>query len=102
MLFGTGSFTPSITAHQLLRDGTPVAHCVFDETTYTHPDSAQQSLGRAILNSRDAVVILPRDPLSPGSRYTVSITVNGGSYTWSFFVAAGASATAIVPEAQVR
>ncbi|WP_448595462.1 CAP domain-containing protein [Thermoflexus hugenholtzii] len=102
MLFGTGSFTPSITAHQLLRDGTPVAHCVFDETTYTHPDSAQQSLGRAILNSRDAVVILPRDPLGPGSRYTVSITVNGRSYTWSFFVAAGASATAIVPEAQVR
>jgi len=67
MLFGTGSFTPSITAHQLLRDGTPVAHCVFDETTYTHPDSAQRSLGRAILNSRDAVVILPRDPLGPGS-----------------------------------
>lgn len=59
-------------------------HCVFDETNYTNPDSSAQSLGRSILNSRDAIVIMPREPLVSGARYTVSITVNGTEYTWSF------------------
>jgi hypothetical protein len=43
-------------------------------------------LGRNILNARDAVVLIPRDPLTPGTRYTVSITVNGQTHAWSFTV----------------
>ncbi|WP_322800485.1 CAP domain-containing protein [Thermoflexus sp.] len=105
LLLGTGSLTPSVSGHALWRDGISVEHCVFDETTYRNPkDSAQESLGRAILDSRDAVVLIPRDPLNPGSRYTVSLTVNGQAYTWSFFVASSNTQTmaAWEPEAEVR
>lgn len=88
LLLGTGSITPFVTAHYVLRDGNPVAHCVFDERTYQHPtDPDQQNLGRRILDHRDAIVIIPQEPLPRGSQYTVSITVNGQNYTWSFFVA---------------
>ncbi len=100
VLLGSGSLTPSVTNHQVWQDGTPVAHCAFDETTYTHPtDPDQQQLGRRILDSRDAVVILPKDPLASGARYTVSLTVNGQTYTWSFSVASS-SAQATIPSGQ--
>lgn len=92
LLLGTGAITPAVTDHRLLRDGSPVDHCVFDETTFTHPDPNQQRIGRAVLNSRDAVVVIPREPLPPGTRYTVSLTVNGQIYTWSFSVDATAGA----------
>ena len=92
LLLGTGEITPTVTDHRLLRDGSPVDHCVFDETTFTHPDPYQQWLGRAVLDSRDAVVVIPREPLPPGTRYTVSLTINGQTYTWTFSVAATAGA----------
>lgn len=81
---GSGGQTPNVTSSSLLENGVACEHCVFDETNYTNPDSSAQSLGRSILNSRDAIVIMPREPLVSGARYTVSITVNGTEYTWSF------------------
>ncbi|WP_376791193.1 CAP domain-containing protein [Thermoflexus sp.] len=103
LLLGTGSLTPNVTAHSLKRDEVPVEHCVFDETTYTNPtDPNQQQLGRLILDSRDAIVILPKDPLSPGSRYTVSVTVNGQTYTWSFYVASSGIQAAAGQEQDVK
>jgi hypothetical protein len=41
-------------------------------------------------------VLIPRQVLSQGTTYTVSLTVNGTVYTWSFNVAAGA--LSIMPE----
>lgn len=81
---GDGSMTPIVTAHSFLRDGTPLEHCVFDETSYTHPDSGEQEVGRSVLGIRDAIVLMPRAPLVAGTRYTVSITVSGRTHTWSF------------------
>jgi uncharacterized protein YkwD len=81
---GDGSQTPTVTAHSLLENGAAKDHCIFDETNYCNPDSGSQSLGRSILDSRDAIVIMPRHPLVAGAEYTVSITVNGSTYTWSF------------------
>jgi hypothetical protein len=81
---GDGSQTPNVTATSFRENGVAREHCVFDETNYTNPDSGSQSLGRSILNMRDAIVIMPRSPLAPGAKYTVSITVNGSTYTWTF------------------
>ena len=81
---GTGSVTPVVGATWLRRDGLDLAHCVFSETSYVNPDAAAQALGRNVLNSRDAVVIMPREPFVAGAEYTVSVTVNGVRYTWSF------------------
>lgn len=80
---GAGAITPQVASHSFKRGDQELPHCVFDESTYQNPDPSAGSLGRAILNSRDAVVLIPRDPLNPGSTYTVSITVNGVTYQWT-------------------
>ncbi len=90
---GSGNLTPSVTAHSFTQGTTPLEHCVFDETNYTNPDSSTQSTGRSILNSRDAIVLIPRAPLTAGATYTVSITTNGQTYLWSFGVSNAAKAT---------
>ncbi len=85
LMIGSGSLTPSVTAHSFQQGSTPLDHCIFDETSYTNPSGSDQNLGRAVLNMRDAI-IMPRAALTPGATYTVSITTNGQTYTWSFIV----------------
>ena len=87
---GSGDVTPQVTGHSFSKNGTALEHCVFDETNYSNPDSSYQSLGRSVLGSRDAVVLMPRAPLEANTRYTVTITANGATYTWSFVTAATA------------
>ena len=87
---GAGALVPSVTASSLRRDGAPIEHCVIDETRYTNVDPDAQRRGRAILATRDAIVIIPRSPLPVGSRYDVSVTANGSVYRWSFGVVAPA------------
>ncbi|MEP7358828.1 MAG: CAP domain-containing protein, partial [Anaerolineales bacterium] len=83
---GPGSQTPVVTAHSLQRNGVSLAHCVFSETDYANSISNLQSLGRALLNASDAVILIPKLPLTAGA-YTVSITANGQTATWTFNVA---------------
>jgi len=83
---GSGAGVPVVTAHSFMRGNTPLEHCVFDETTYYNPDSSLQGLGRAILSSRDAIVLLARQPLTANTNYTASVTVDGQTHTWSFTV----------------
>jgi hypothetical protein len=85
---GSGALTPQVTGHSLHNGDAPLAHCVFDETTFTHPDPSQQNSGRLILNNQDAIVMMPRNPLIMGETYSVSLTVNDVVYAWSFTVAA--------------
>ncbi|MFZ6029127.1 MAG: CAP domain-containing protein [Chloroflexota bacterium] len=86
---GSGSTTPAVTAHSVKRNGVDVEHCIFDETSYTNSDPNLQSLGRSVLGSRDAIVVIPREPLTPDAPYTFSVTANGNTHTWSFSVANG-------------
>jgi len=90
LLLGTGSITPSVTAHSLTSGGQALDHCIYDETNYVNPDAPIQDLARAILGSRDAIVIIPRQQLVRGASYAVSVTANGTTTTWSFTVAATA------------
>ncbi len=78
------SGTPSVTAHSVLDGASPLTHCEVDETNYSNPDSTYQSLGRNVLAARHAVVIMPRNALTAGHIYTVSITSGGTVYGWSF------------------
>jgi hypothetical protein len=86
LLLGQGNVTGSVT-NSLKLNGTPVPICEMDGTNYTaNPSqSAWQGIARSILDTRGAVVLLPRDPLANGT-YTVEITVNGKPYNWSFTV----------------
>ncbi|MBI1295872.1 hypothetical protein GC175_13035 [bacterium] len=83
---GSRQVVPNVTGHAFVQEETPLEHCVFDETNYINPDPAQQDIARRILDSRDAIVLIPRQPLTPGATYTASITVNGSTYIWSFNV----------------
>ena len=83
---GSFSFVPNVTASSFSQDGTPLDRCIYDETTYQNPDANAQSLSRAILDSRGAVVLMPRAPLSGGASYTVGITHSGVAHQWSFTV----------------
>jgi hypothetical protein len=84
--FGYGFTSVNIIAHTFQQGATSLEHCLYTEASYTNPDPQQQALGRSFLSSRDAVVIIPRNPLTPGASYTVSLAANGQTYTWSFSV----------------
>jgi len=86
---GDGSLTPHVTATSLARDGQYLAHCWFDETTFTHPNEFRQRSARTILDQRDAIVIIPQEPLLLDATYAVRIDANGQTYTWSFHTVAG-------------
>ena len=94
---GSGDLTPQVLSHSFAQGDQPLDHCVFDETNYSNPDATAQSLGRAILGARDTIVLIPRQPLVPGATYTATITLESGSYTWSFDVSE--MATQMGPEA---
>jgi hypothetical protein len=83
---GPGNFTPVVTAHIFKRGATSLAHCIFSETDYSNTIGSLQSLGRGLLAASDAIVLIPKLPLTPAS-YTVSITANGQATTWTFTVA---------------
>jgi uncharacterized protein YkwD len=84
---GVGNLAPSVEAFSFSHAGTALESCIFTESTYTNPDQAYQDLGRSILNERDAVVLIPRLPLTSGETYSVSMTLNGQTFAWSFTVA---------------
>jgi uncharacterized protein YkwD len=86
LMIGDGSQVPNVTAHSFRQAGSELAHCVFDETSYTNPNGSYQSLGRTVLSMRDAIIVMPRDPLVSGLTYTVSITNSGTTYSWSLIV----------------
>jgi hypothetical protein len=67
-------------------NGVALEHCEFDGNNYRNPGADDQALGRAILASHGAIVIVPRAPLRPRTRYDVSVTVAGATHTWSFGV----------------
>ncbi len=86
---GDGREVPNVTATALYRDGEYLAHCRFDETNFTHPNEFRQKSARLILDQRDAIVIIPQQPLLPDSTYSVRVDANGKTYTWSFRTTTG-------------
>ncbi|MFO7684040.1 MAG: CAP domain-containing protein [Chloroflexota bacterium] len=86
LMLGDGENTPQIQSTSLLESGVSVPHCAFDETNYTNPTPYWQTVGRQILDERDAVVILPRSPLEVGQEYTVIVNNGGEEIQWTFTV----------------
>jgi hypothetical protein len=84
----SGTTVPIVLASSLTEDGVQREHCVFSERDYASADPDEQARGRAILAERDAIVLVPRNPLVVGRTYQVSITAAGFGVSWSFRVAA--------------
>ena len=77
-----GNVSTTVTAHSFTGNGVALPHCVIDSTN--------ASLS-SYLTSRGGVIVVPQQPLTPGVNYTVSLTVNGSPYQWSFTVNATGS-----------
>jgi hypothetical protein len=92
-LFVQTAGTPSVSAHSLTRNGQPIDHCLFDGTSYVNPDPNQQSLGRAVLSARNAIVIMPRARLQPGT-YDASVASGTATISWAFQVTCAQAAPA--------
>ena len=89
-----GNVDAKLGAYQLTRDGKSSADspanveaCGFDASGYSNPDATAEQRGRDILHSFGAIVIIPRAPLDKDASYTISTTVNGWQYKWSFSTA---------------
>lgn len=80
----TASNTPSVTNVSVKKGGTDLTICWFDESSYTNSNSSLQDKARSVMNVHDAVIIIPKNPLEAGATYTVSVTADGSTYTWSF------------------
>ena len=83
-----GNVSTTVSAHSFTGNGVALAHCVIDSTNAT--------LGSSV-RGRGGVIVIPRAPLIPGVAYTVSLTVNGQAYTWSFGVNPGGSPAVAPP-----
>jgi pSer/pThr/pTyr-binding forkhead associated (FHA) protein len=68
-------------------DGAEVEACGFDANSYYNSDDRERTSVINNLRGHGAVIIVPRRPLDPGSRYDVVATVNGHDYKWSFSIA---------------
>jgi uncharacterized protein YkwD len=66
---------------------TSIESCGYGSSDYSNPDANLQELGRGILKTSGAVVVVPRAPLDKGAKYAVSVTVNGTVYAWRFSIA---------------
>jgi len=85
---GQGGSNFVVGAHSFRQGNTSLPHCTFTSATYVNSfDPGLQSLGRHILAARDAIVLIPQQPLTHGLAYTVSIIVNGQTLAWTFQVA---------------
>jgi Cysteine-rich secretory protein family len=69
---------------RVLEGGRTVESCVFDATTYTNPEPADEAEIRDELDDYHAAIIVPRRPLAAGRRYDVAIETASGSVAWSF------------------
>jgi hypothetical protein len=55
-----GGLSPTVSASSVKENGLAREHCTFHKSNYVNSKAADQTLGRAILDMRDAVVLLPR------------------------------------------
>ena len=81
---GAGSITPDVLGFTLEADGQPLEGCFFDETSYVNSNPSPQNSGRIVLGNRDAVILMPRQPLAAGKEYTVTLTTSDEIIKWTF------------------
>jgi len=83
LMLGPGTVLGNVSA-SLTANGAQQEICIFDGSNYRHPDAGVQALGRSVLSSRGAVVVVPRQPLRLRTRYDVSISAGGQTHAWTF------------------
>jgi hypothetical protein len=75
-----------VTAASVTSDGVSIPVCAFTANTYKHDRATRVAAVKKSLGEIGGVVIFARYALAPGRNYTVSATVNGQPYQWTFRV----------------
>ena len=78
-----------VSSVDVTRDGAELDTCLITAASYVGRDAEQTEYGKAGLARIGAAVILPREPLAPGT-YKVALKESDKLYQWSFTVAAPA------------
>jgi hypothetical protein len=86
---GSGADVPHVADAWIAEGDRLIEHCVFDQGSYRNRDAAGQRLGRSILAARNAIVLIPREPLRSGVSYRAVVDVNGRRIDWTFSIATG-------------
>jgi len=69
-------------------DGRQVEECGFDASTYP------LEYGRRVLTNYGAIVVIPRNPLTPGHTYRINVRTHRHAETWNFHVRSDHAASA--------
>jgi hypothetical protein len=83
---GASSDGPEVSAHSLTRNGQNVEHCLVQQSSLGSADdeSVKKNPAWQFLLGFGAVIMIPREPLTPSSTYAVSITADSNNSSWSF------------------
>jgi hypothetical protein len=76
----------NILRHSITTNQKPLEHCIFIPGTYVGMNDTQTLIGRQVLTTFGAIVLIPRLPLRAGNSYAVSVTTDSKEYRWSFTV----------------
>lgn len=63
---------PEDTTADVRSNGDIVESCVID-SSYRNPSMSVQAVGRSLLTQKNAVIVLPHEPLVPGNTYEVTV-----------------------------
>lgn len=96
-LFPSSAGSLSVTSLQRLSDGSNLPLCAFDWTSYVNPDPDAQSLGRAVLAGRNAVIVMALAPLEAGQSYRLRVTRGGVTAVSTFAVGHEGAPAALAP-----
>jgi hypothetical protein len=83
---GPSAQDQNILRHSITTNQKSLEHCIFIPGTYVGMNDAQTLIGRQVLTSFGAVVLIPRLPLRAGNSYSVSVSTDRKEYRWSFSV----------------
>jgi uncharacterized protein YkwD len=76
----------NILRHSITSNQKPLEHCIFIPGTYVGRSDTQTLIGRQVLTTFGAVVLIPRLPLRAGNSYSVSVSTDRKEYRWSFSI----------------
>jgi hypothetical protein len=81
-------FVPRLLSFALTRNGASVDACGYDSTSYENVNLPTQNWARGGVKGRAAVVLIPREPLNRGAKYTVTINVEeqNDPFGWGFTI----------------
>jgi cysteine-rich secretory family protein len=86
---GSGADVPHVAGSWISDGERLIEHCVFDQGTYRNRNAAGQRLARSILAARNAIVLIPREPLQPGVKYRAIVDANDRRIDWTFSISTG-------------